>query len=141
MTLAEIIAKDGVRPRVIEDCVALVDAEVKKKSGLSGLAIKGAFTIVKAIKPGIIKESVEHLLDGFVAQLEPFYLRAPTGFGKLLNSEPAAVAEALLGYTDEKAKKADNATMKKAYEKLRPNAKEHVQSAVPGLAQVLDRYV
>jgi len=135
MTLKDIIAKDGVRPRVIDDCVQLVDDEVRKKSGFSGIAIKAAFSLVKAIKPGIIKESVDHLLDGFVVRLEPFYQRAPAkdALETLFKTEQSAVAEALLGFTDDKAKNADNATMKKAYEKLRPSAKEHVQSAVPGL--------
>ena len=75
-TLQDIGAAPGVRAQVVSDCSQLVDDEVKRKSGLSGLAIKGAYALVKAIKPGIIRESIEHLLDGFVAQLEPFYVRA-----------------------------------------------------------------
>ena len=143
-TLQDIVAAPGVRPKVVVDCVQLVDDEVKRKSGLSGLAIKGAYGIVKAIKPGVIKDSIESLLDGFITQLEPFYARAlekNEKLGAVLNREPAPVADALLHFTDQKAERADNATMKKAYAKLRPTAKDHVQQAVPGLAVVLEKYL
>jgi len=143
-TLQDIVAAPGIRPKVVGDCAQLIDDEVKRKSGLSGLAIKGAYGLVKAIKPGIIKDSIEHLLDGFVAQLEPYYVRAQEKsekLGAVLVREPAPVADALLHFTDQKAERADNATMRKAYSKLRPTAKDHVQQAVPGLAAVLDKYV
>ena len=144
--LKEALAKPGVRPQVVADCEKLIESEVKGKGGLSGIAIKGGFAMVKAIKPGVINESVENLLDGFIERLEPFYQKflatkpAPT-FSAMLVSDKSNVAEALLGFTDDKAQSAKNATMKKAYEKLRPSAKEHVQAAVPGLGKVIDKYV
>lgn len=144
--LKDVLAKPGVRPQVILDCEKLIESEVKSKGGLSGIAIKGGFAMVKAIKPGVIAESVDHLLDGFIDRLEPFYAKfqasGATGkFGAQLTSDKSAVAEALLGFTDDKAKNAKNTTMKKAYEKLRPTAKEHVQAAVPGLGQVIEKYL
>lgn len=145
-TLKEAIEKPGARARVINDCEQLIESEVKSKGGLSGIAIKGGFAVVKAIKPGVIKESVDNLLDGFIERLEPFFVRFTQnpqnkGFGAHLTNEKSAVADALLGFTDDKAKNAQNATMKKAYEKLRPTAKEHVQAAVPGLGAVIERYL
>ena len=141
MTLLEMVQRPGVRPQVVEDGARLIDDEVKRKSGLSGLAIKGAYALVKAIKPGIIPESMDHLLDGFLTQLEPYYVRAPepAALQALLVKEKDGVAEALLHFTDEKARVATNATMRKAYEKLRPSAKQHVEQAVPGLAQLIQK--
>lgn len=134
------------RDAVIEDVVQLIDDEVGRKSGLSGLAIKGAYGVVKAIKKGIIRESVSHLLDGFIDKLEPYYAKysadgSQGSFAAVLNREPGSVADALLSFTDDKARIAKNATMKKAYDKLRPTAKEHVQAAVPGLGVVIDKHL
>lgn len=113
-----------------------------KKGGLSGLAIKGAFAIVKAVKPGFLVEAVDHLLDDFADRLDPFYQSQPAG--RLLPSHfsehSSAIAEALLGITDERAKRAQNQTVKKAYEKLRPTAKKHVEEAVPGIARLIEKH-
>ena len=56
-TLAEVLLVPGKRPKVVDDCVRIVDEEVDSKGGLSGLAIKGAYALVKAVKPGFITES------------------------------------------------------------------------------------
>jgi hypothetical protein len=145
-TLSALLEDTSRRDRVVDDCVQLIDDEVGKKSGFSGLAIKGAYAVVKAIKKGIIKESVSSLLNGFISKLEPYYERylqsgSTEPFSALLNKEPANVANALLGFTDDKARNAQNATMKKAYEKLRPSAVDHVQAAVPGLGRVIDKHL
>ena len=144
-TLGELLEDKARRERVVDDCVQLIDDEVGRKSGFSGLAIKGAYGVVKAIKKGIIKESVSTLLNGFISKLEPYYVRylqegGGQPFSALLNKEPANVADALLSFTDEKAQRAQNQTMKKAYDKLRPSAKDHVQAAVPGLGKVSARH-
>jgi hypothetical protein len=145
-TLGELLEDTSRRERVVDDCVQLIDQEVERKGGFSGLGIKAAYKVVKAIKKGIIKESVSTLLNGFIDKLEPYYVRylAAGGsepFSVLLNKEPANVADALLSFTDDKAKAATNETMKKAYNGLRPSAKEHVQAAVPALGKVIDKHL
>src|SRR4051812_18726382 len=99
-TLGELLEDRARRDRVVDDCVQLIDEEVAKKSGFSGLAIKGAYGVVKAIKKGIIRDSVSSLLNGFISKLEPYYVRylaaaSATPFSALLDKEPAAVADAL----------------------------------------------
>src|SRR5215212_6156378 len=71
-TLSEILLVPGNRPKVIADCGQLITEEVDSKGGLTGLAVKGAFAIVKAVKPGFVAEAVDHMLDDFVRRLEPF---------------------------------------------------------------------
>ncbi|MCC6333870.1 MAG: hypothetical protein IT380_07765 [Myxococcales bacterium] len=138
-----LLADKGKRPVILADCVKLIDEEVASKGGLSGLAIKAAYKVVCAVKPGIIRESMDQLLDDFVHRLEPFYVdhrkdgAAPGAFGETLNKRGAEVADALLGITDDRAKKARHATLKGAYEKLRPQAKKHVEEAVPRVGRTL----
>ena len=46
-SLVTVVSDPARRRLVIEDCVALLEAEVDAKSGLSGLAIKAAYKAVK----------------------------------------------------------------------------------------------
>jgi hypothetical protein len=82
-----------------------------------------------------------------VKRLEPFYEThtkaggEPRAFGDALARQPGAVADALLGITDEKAKRAKNATLKGAYDKLRPQAKKHVEEAIPRVGRTLSPHL
>jgi hypothetical protein len=145
--VARLLDDKSKRPRILTDCERLIDDEVSSKGGLSGLAIKGAYKVVCAVKPGIIRESMDMLLDDFVKRLEPFYAdhrkagAAPAQFGDTLNRRSGEVADALLGITDDRAKRAKNATLKSAYEKLRPQAKKHVEEAVPRVGRTLSPHL
>ena len=146
--LQDILLDSTKRPQVVADCAQLVDEEVAGKGGLSGLAVKGGYAIVKKIKPGIVPEAVDRLLNDFVAQLDPFYTAFaaqsggnPAGLQSYLQGRASEVATALLGITDAKVSKAENRTIKTAYEKLRPAGAKHVEAAVPGIARVLSKYV
>lgn len=54
-----------------------------------------------------------------------------------MNKRKGEVADALLGITDDRAKVAKNATMKSAYERLRPQGKKHVEEAIPRVGRTL----
>ncbi len=140
--LKDLLLTKDQRPTTIDDCVQLIEDEVGAKGGLSGMAIKGAYAVVKRIKPGFIKEAVDHLLNDFVAQLEPFWAEWEKAGGDLapfFEARSSKIANALLGITDGKAERAKNQTLKKAYEKLRPTAEKQVEAAVPGIARVLKK--
>ena len=154
-TLRACLLEGADRAKVVADCVQLIEREVAEKSGLSGLAIKAALAVVKAVKPGILVEVVDHLIDPFVARLEPFY-EACTGAGagsgvgvnqassqleSHFTTRASQIANALLGVTDDRARETPHATLRKAYEKLRPTGKKHVEQAVPKIARVIARYI
>ena len=134
------------RPRLVRDCVDLVDAEVDGKGGLSGLALKTAFKAIKVVKPELVERGVSALLDAWVVELGKHYQDweaaggQPGSFGAYCREASSAVAESLLGVTDARVRKADP-RIASMYEKLRPNAKEHVLAAVPQLGDILDRYL
>ena len=140
---ARLLSNASKRPRLLDDCVRLIDAEVDGKGGLSGLAIKGAYKIVQAVKPGFVREAMDHLLDDFVKRLEPFYAQhragggEPSRFTDALTKRPGDVADALLGITDDRASKAKNPNVKATYNKLRPQAKKHVEEAIPRVGRTL----
>lgn len=141
-TLNEILAAPGKRTQVVADCERLIEEEVSSK-GLTGIPIKAAYAIVKAVKPGFVPEVIDHMLEDFAGRLDPLYQQAKSKNEPVtayFNARPAEVAEALLAITDERAQKAKNATLKSAYEKLRPTGKKHVEAAVPRLAKLVDKY-
>ena len=140
-TLVDKLTAPEVRPKVVSACVDLVDREVDGKSGLSGIAIKTGYKVVKALKPGFVTSVVDTLLPEFAEALAPIHARegnaGPDAFVGYLEGHTEEVADALLQVTDNRAGKAKNATVKKTYERLRPSAKQNVIAAVPNLAATL----
>src|SRR5688500_473926 len=125
-TLSEILLKPEKRPAVVDDSCRVIDEEVAGKGGFSGIAIKTAYAVVKKVKPGFVRDAVDHMLDDFVKRLEPFHAQAQaqsTPTGSYLSGRPGEVADALLAITDERAARAKNEAVKKAYQGLRPSAK------------------
>lgn len=144
--LKTLTADPQKRPALIADCVELVETEVKSKGGLGGMAVKAAFAVVKAVKPRILEESVDGLLDDFAVQLQPLYekYQQEGSLGTLeayFGPRSGDVAERLLSITDARAERAKNKTLAKAYQKLRPKGKVHVEQAAPGVGRVLDKHV
>lgn len=143
-SLKERLGEGPKRKAVVADACQVLDQEVADKSGLGGVAIRGAYSIVKGIKPGFVEEVVDGLLDDFLVALNPIYQEAVERNetpGRHLAANGDRVADALLAITDERAARSSRAAIRKTYEKLRPTAKKHVSSAAPRLGQLLDRHV
>ncbi len=142
-TLRERLGHGERRSRVVDDALEVLELEVKDKSGLSGLAVKGAYALVKGIRPNFLRQVVDHLLDEFLDALEPFVAEAKdsgVGVGTLVRKKGGEVAEALLKITDRKAKNAENKVIQKTYDKLRPTAEKHVEAAAPRLGDLLAKH-
>ncbi len=143
--LKSVLTDASRRKQVVRDAEALLDAEVDSKGGLSGLAIKGAFKVVKSFRPGIIPDVIDGLLDDFATRLDPFYQdHATKGAGRpfadYLTSRKGEVADALLAITDQRARVTRHSALKSAYEKLRPEGKKHVEAAVPGVGRLIEKH-
>lgn len=143
-TLADRLLSSDRRPTVVSELGALVDGEVSRKSGLSGIAIKTTYGLVKAIKPRFISEAIDGLLDDCVAKLEPIYSACAAGDGDFtsrFSARAPEVADALLSVTDERAERTSHGAAKKGYVKLRPTAKRNVEEAVPALGRLIARHL
>ena len=55
-TLSDSLSDPAKRKQVIEEAQRTVDAEVSDKSGLSGMAIKAAYSMAKGVAPGIMHQ-------------------------------------------------------------------------------------
>ena len=134
------------RDIVIRDSKKLIDAEVSRKSGVTGLALKGGYKVVKRLRGGrMIEEAIDYLLDDFTDALDPMYqeyLEAEDegSFEVYLSDRTGEAADALLAITDGKAKRAENKVLLKTYKKLRGQAKKHVEEALPGVGRLIDEH-
>lgn len=144
-TLADYVGAPPTRERVVADCATLVDEEVKAKGGISGVAIKGAYSTVKAIKPRFVPEVIDALFDEWVAKLEPYYGKwrsAGTGsLAEYLTARSEDVAEDLLSVTDQRASGSKHKAASKLYGRLRSSAKRNVAAAIPRLGALMERHV
>ena len=145
-TLKEQLLTDAVRPSLVQDCCQLLDSEVARKRGFTGLAIKAAYKTIKTIKRGFVSGVVDALLDEWVLELEPIYTDYLAGhssqaFRSYLDSRRGEVAERLLSVTDKRANTTGHKTAAKAYRKLRPNGKANVEEALPRLGDVVSKYL
>lgn len=143
MNLTDVLNDEAKRASIIEDVVRLVDGEVGKQRGLSGVAVKAGYKLVQGVKPGFVRNVVEALLPEFAAALDPIREQALSqgqSISSYFQAHGPEIAEALLAITDGRAQRSQHGSVKGAYNKLRGSARKNVESAVPGLGAIIERY-
>ena len=143
MSLVDALTGEEKKKDVLKDCLELIDAEVKDKGGISGLAIKAGYGAVKGVKPGFVEHAVSDMLPEFARVLDPIYQDAKSqnkSVADFFTANTGRVADALLSITDDKAKRAKSGVAKGAYDKLRGSAKKNVEAAVPRLGKLIEKY-
>jgi hypothetical protein len=138
--LSEHLTAPEARPVVVADACALVDDEVGRTSGVSGLAIRSAYRVLTGVRPGMVASAIDGLLAPFADQLDPFYqehLATGQPLADLLHAQRTSMAEALLSITDDRADRTTNRTLRRAYQRVRGSARQHVEAAAPGIAGLI----
>ena len=141
--LTDVLTSETKKADVVEDCCTLIDSEVKDKGGISGLAIKAGYGMVKGVKPGFIKQAVADMLPEFAKALDPTYQDAKAQNKPVADffvQNTSRVADALLAITDARAAKVKSGAVKATYEKLRGSAKKNVEAAVPRLGKIVEKH-
>jgi len=145
--LAEKVKDPEVHEAVIQDSILVLDEEVAKKSGVTGLGFKAAYKLLKSLKKGkALRVVLEALMPDFLEKLDPYFERyEQEGEGKSWSEFIAphyeAISDEFLAVTDAKAAKSDSSRIRKTYGKLRPKARKEVIASMPGLAKMMDKYV
>jgi hypothetical protein len=87
---------------------------------------------------------VSSMLPGMVYQLEPYWADFSTSggadFGDYLAKRGPEVAESLLAVTDDMAKQSGRAAIVKAYQMVRGSAGKNIESALPALGAMVQKY-
>jgi hypothetical protein len=143
-TLEEILLTPENKPHVIDDCLTLIDQEVKGKSGVSGTAVKLAYKTANAFASGYLRGMVELLAPDMIIELEPFWADFTASgagdFGDYLVKHGDEVSESLLSVTDARAAASDRPTIIKAYRSVRGSAAKHVTAALPAVGALVQKY-
>ena len=143
-TLQDILLTPENKPHVIDDCLTLIDQEVKGKSGVSGTAVKLAYKTANAFASGYLRGMVESLAPDMIIELEPFWADFTASgagdFGDYLVKHGDEVSEALLSVTDRRAQTSTRPTILKAYKTVRGGASKHVTAALPALGALVQKY-
>lgn len=143
-TLKEVLLPPERRGAVVADLQRLVDTEVASKSGMSGFAVKASFAVVKRFKSGFVPHAIDQMLPEFAHKLQPYYAgydpARDGSLGSYLTAHSSAVADVLLGVADGRARRSGHEAVKKAYQKVRPQAKKHVEHALPALGDVIQHH-
>jgi len=143
MNLNDVLNDEAKRASITEDVCRLVDDEVGKQRGIRGVAVKAGYKLVQGVKPGFVRKVVQALLPEFAAALEPIREQAVAQgqtVSGYFSAHTAEVAEALLAVTDGRAQSSEHGSVRGAYGKLRGSARKNVQSAVPGLGRIIEKY-
>jgi hypothetical protein len=143
MNLNDALNDEAKRAAITDDVVQLVDDEVAKQRGISGVAVKAGYKLVQGIKPAFVRNVVQTLLPEFAAALEPIRQNAMAqgeSVSRYFDTHREEVAEALLAVTDARVESSDHGSVKSAYKKLRGSARKNVEGAVPGLGAIIETY-
>ncbi|HET9972781.1 MAG TPA: hypothetical protein VFQ68_31410 [Streptosporangiaceae bacterium] len=142
--LPDILLTPENKPHVIDDCLTLIDQEVKGKSGVSGTAVKLAYKTANAFASGYLRGMVELLAPDMIIELEPFWADFTASgagdFGDYLVKHGDEVSEALLSVTDRRAETSTRPTILRAYKTVRGGASKHVTAALPALGALVQKY-
>lgn len=138
-SLVERLGKEPIRSKVVDECVDLVENQVKTK----GFMLKSAYATIKAVKKRFVPEVVDALLDEWLGKMQPHYDKwdasKPGSFSDYIIARSDDVAEDLLSVTDERAARTSHGTAKKMYARMRDSAKKNVIEAIPDLARLIER--
>ena len=146
-SLKEIIKDPNVSQSILTDGLRVLDEEIAKRSGIGGMAIKGAYKVIKSVQGGrTLEKAVRILMPEFIDKLDPYFVRfQEEGRGKTweayLRPHYDSLADDLLAVTDRKIKETDNRAIRKTYDKLRPKARKEVTASLPALARMMEKYI
>jgi hypothetical protein len=146
-SLKEVIQDPLTAQSVLADGMRVLDEEISRRSGIGGMAIKGAYKVVKNVQGGkMLEKAITVLMPEFIDKLDPYYARfQEEGKGKkweeYLMPHYATLADELLTVTDRKIQGTDNRAVRGTYDKLRPKAKKEVIASLPALTRMMERYI
>lgn len=141
--LSEQLLAPERREAVVSDACDLIDDQVARASGATGLVMRSAYAVVRGVRPNAVPSVVDELLPEFAAQVEQYHQESSrTGrpLVDVLHDDPGAVADALLAVADRRVARSRRGPVRAAYKRVRGLAKRQVQAALPGAAELVEKH-
>lgn len=142
MRLSEQLQHEQTTASIAAECTILMDRQVSAKSGISGLALKAAYSVVKGVSADYIPGAIQRLLPEAISALDPMWdqgIQAGDPVAHLTQNSDLT-ADTILSVTDAKIQRTSNGLISSSYNKLRKSVKGDIAAAVPGLAQILGKH-
>jgi hypothetical protein len=147
-TLQETLLAPHTQPKVVADCLTLIQDELAEKSGVSGSAVKLAYKAIVKVKPDHIHHMVEVLVPQMAEQLQPYWADFKAGggaadgtpFGDYLVKRGDEVSQALLAVTDRRAEESGRPVVVRTYSSVRGGAAKNVEAALPRVGALVQKY-
>jgi hypothetical protein len=146
-TLQEMLLAPQTQPHVVADCEELVASQVAELSGVTGAAVKLAYSTVRKFDSNHVHAMIESILPNVADALQPYWAQftaqytATSGdFGAFLAAREDEVSEALLAITDRRRDNSNRPAIVKAYNAIRARAGKEVKAALPALGRLVQKY-
>lgn len=145
-TLADILGAPQHEQAVIADVTQLIETQVARRSGLTGMSLRTALGLARAARPDLLPRAVRRLLPDFARALEPLYQafrqnREDRDFSVFLQKHTSEAVAALLTVADQRAAQASSGALQKTYARLRPMAEREVTAAIEPLSKLIRGYL
>jgi hypothetical protein len=142
MGLSEQLGNEEITSSIAADCAKLMDEQVSSKSGVSGMAFKATYRVVKGLSANYIPGAIQRLLPEAICALEPMWEKGiqsgnPVSY---LTENSELTADTILSVTDAKIQRVRNGLICTSYNKLRKSVKGDISAAVPGFAEILGKH-
>jgi hypothetical protein len=142
MELTDKINSQSSHANVAVDCSQLIDEQVSAKTGISGMALKTAYKVIKGIGSDYIPGAIGRLLPETLSALTPIWEEG------LQHGDPVAyltqhsdrTADIILSTTDARIGNNGGGLVGASYKQLRKSIKRDVVEAVPSLAKIIDKH-
>ncbi len=127
---------------VAADCAKLMDEQVSAKKGISGMAMKATYGVVKGIGADYIPSALTKIMPETLAALDPMWAEGLEKGDPVahLTEQSDRTADTILSVTDARIERSSNGIITGAYGKFRKSVKNDIAAAVPGLAQILGEH-
>jgi hypothetical protein len=142
MGLIDQIQDPQMKVSIATDCAKLIDEQVAAKGGISGLALKATYGVVKGLGSNYVIGAIERLLPDVLVALDPIWHEGIVAGDPVnhLSDRPSETADRVLSVTDARIEKTSNGVVRGAYNKLRQSVKRDVEAAIPDLAKIIGQY-
>ena len=142
MALTDTIQDKSTYASMATDCTQLIDNQVSAKGGLSGVALKTAYRVIKGIGNDYIKGAVRRLLPETLSALNPMWAEGlqqgdPVSY---LSQHSDRTADVILSATDARIERNGSGVVEATYKQLRKSIKRDVVEAVPHLAEIIGKH-
>jgi len=141
MSLGELVKDAAVKTSLVEDCDHLINAQVSQKAGVSGMALKTAYRVVKGVGPTYVRGAISRMLPAILDALDAIWQEGMQSGNPVeyLSEHRSLTADLILSVTDHRIQYTSGPVVG-VYNKLRKSVKSDVEEAVPELANILDRH-